>query len=103
MKNFKEKSEISIHLAKVFMVIKSASPKWVTNKEIAEKTDVALRTVGAHTQHLVAAGIINQAEVFPQHRYQYSNMGDKRNKGFSDRLDTAIEIFKDAGMLRIAE
>lgn len=99
MKQFKERSEVSIHLIKVFKFIKDKDGKWTTNKEISECVGFSKRTVSAHTLHLVNAGIINQAEVFPEHKFQYSEVSNKRNKAFSDRLEKAMQIFTESGQL----
>ena len=99
MKQFKERSEVSLHLLKVYKFIKDLNGKWTTNKEVAKHVGFSLRTVSAHTLHLVNAGIINQAEVFPEHRFQYSEVSNKRNKTFHDRIEKAIEIFVESGQL----
>lgn len=99
MRQFKERSEVSLHLVKVFKTIKDLNGKWIGNQQIAEQTGVAKRTVSAHTLHLVEAGVINQAEVFPAHQFQISEVGNKRNKTFFERLEKAMEIFSQSGML----
>lgn len=99
MKHFRERSEVSLHLVKVYKAVKDLDGKWITNKELAAKTGVALRTVSAHTLQLVHAGIVNQAEVFPAHRFQISEVKDKRNKTFFERLEKTLEIFAESGLL----
>lgn len=86
-------------MVKVFKTIKDLNGKWINNQQIAEKTGVAKRTVSAHTLHLADAGIINQAEVFPAHQFQISEVGNKRNKAFFERLEKAAEIFSQNGLL----
>lgn len=88
-----ETNEISLHLLKIFQHVKKSS-KWVTSKEVAEATGVAQRTSRAHLLKLVHLGILDQAEVFPAHRYQFSEMADKRNKAFMQRLEKAAEVFE---------
>jgi hypothetical protein len=73
-----EKNEISIHGIKVFKAIKDAG-KWVSNLEIASAIDgVSNRTIRAHTLRLVQMGRLDQAEVFPSHRYR---LAEKPTRG----------------------
>lgn len=89
-----ERSEISLHEVNIYRVFKEHSKAWLTHKDIAKlsqsKSD---RTVRAHTLKLVRLGILDQAELFPQHRYRLSQKADKRNKGYMQRLDEADVIF----------
>lgn len=94
MGKFTEKSEISLHLIKVWETLKNKDG-WLTNRQIAEAVKFSERTVRAHTLYLVNAGLIDQAEVFPQHRYRYSKMGDKRNVSFVKRMEEASKIFSE--------
>jgi len=91
MKNFTEKSEVSLHLVKVWNTLKNKDG-WITNKEIANEVKFSERTVRAHTLYLVNSGLIDQAEVFPAHRYRYSKMGIKRNPAFVKRIELAVEV-----------
>lgn len=87
-----EKAEISIHQWKIYdCLVKSQT--WMSNKDIAQKTGVSLRRVGFHTNNLVQLGILDQAEVYPGHRFKISNRADKRNTGYLRRLVQAGEIF----------
>ena len=88
-----ETNEISPHLYRVFSFVHEAA-RWVTSKDIAEGANVAQRTARAHALRLVNAGIFDQAEVFPSHRYRISGKADKRNKGFMQRLERAREFFE---------
>lgn len=88
-----ERNEISEHEVKVYLALR-ASAKWMTNREIGERlTGVGPRTVRLHTKRLADLGILDQAEVFPAHRYRIAEKRGKRNKGYADRLDRAAEIF----------
>ena len=88
-----ERNEISIHEVRIFLFLKKNLEKWITNKQISEGTKVSERTVRAHTLKLVKMGILNQAEVFPAHRFRYSDKADKRNRGYFERLTSACEVF----------
>ena len=66
---------------------------WMTNKEVAEKTGVSLRRTSFHTNNLVQLGILDQAEIYPGHRFKISMRADKRNTGYLKRLQQAGEIF----------
>ena len=65
----------------------------MTNKEIAEKAHVAVRTARAHTFKLVKLGLVDMAEVFPAHRFRWSQKSEKRNAAYSLRLQNATEVF----------
>jgi hypothetical protein len=85
-----EKGEISTHEVKVVDFVKGAK-RWVTGKEIVEGTGVKYRTVNNHCNRLIGMGIFDLAEVFPHHRYRYSEKADKRNKAYVLRLANARE------------
>jgi hypothetical protein len=40
---------------------------------------------------LVKLGVVEQAEVFPGHRYRISPFAAKRNRGYVDRLVSAAD------------
>ena len=87
-----ETNEISLHLVRVFESARTHSG-WLTAKEIADRAGVAGRTARAHSAKLVALGIFDVAEVFPGHRYRLSELAEKRNKAFVQRLEAARLIF----------
>jgi len=90
-----EKSEVSIHELKVYLVLRGDESKWLTNSEIAQQIEGAIsaRTVRAHTAKLVKAGLVDQAEVFPGHRFRWASKAGKRNGGYLQRLEKAREVF----------
>lgn len=89
-----EKNEISIHEVRIVCAIFGNASKWLTNKEITQKAgDVSERTVRAHTLKLVKLGILDQAEVFPAHRYRWSDKSEKRNASYFLRLKSAADVF----------
>jgi predicted transcriptional regulator len=90
-----ESSEVSVHQFRVFQSVKSAG-SWLTVKEIAEKANVARRTAAQHAFRFVNAGIFEQAEVFPAHRYKFSSLASKRDKAFMARMERAAVIFGSA-------
>jgi len=87
-----EKAEISLHQWKIYDCLVKRQA-WMTNKEIAEQTGVSLRRTSFHTNNLVQLGILDQAEVYPGHRFKASTKADKRNTGYLRRLQQAGEIF----------
>ena len=87
-----ESSEVSLHLLKVYNFI-CDQKQWITAKDIAEGAGIAHRTARAHVLRLVRLGIVDQAEVFPAHRYKLSKLATKRNKAFVQRLEQAREVF----------
>ena len=89
-----EKNEVSIHEVRVYVTLTSSKNKWLSNSEIAAMTSgVALRTVRAYTLKFVKAGLLDQAEVFPSHRFRWAEKAGKRNIGYLQRLDHAREVF----------
>jgi DNA-binding IclR family transcriptional regulator len=45
---------------------------WLTSQQVAEGAKVAARTARQHLLRLVQLGLLDQAEVFPAHRYRLS-------------------------------
>jgi len=86
-----ESAEISEHLVRVYEYVKEGK-QWVTTAGIADCAGVAPRTARAHALKLVQAGIFDQMELYPGHRYNLSPKADKRNKGFLQRLEQALRI-----------
>jgi len=63
--------DVSIHEVLVYLVLKAAGTRWMSNDEIAAATpSVAKRTVRTHTMRLAHLGILERAYVFPGHRYR---------------------------------
>jgi hypothetical protein len=88
-----ERNEISLHEVKVFKAVKDAV-KWITNREIETAiSEISARTVRAHTLRLVRSGLLDQAAVFPGHRYRIADKANKRNGSYLLRLSKAAEAF----------
>ena len=85
-----ERNEVSRHEVLVFKALLEADP-WITAAEIAQRADVAPRTARAHALKLVRLNIVDQAEVFPAHRYRIAANASKRNRGYFDRLYRAAD------------
>lgn len=88
-----EQSEVSINQVKLYQYLKTTGA-WMTNKDLATALGISLRNASLHTQTLVRLGILDQAEVFPGHRYRYSAKAKKRNLAYVQRLEEATEIFQ---------
>lgn len=88
-----EQSEVSFNQVKIYYHLKTTGA-WMTNREIATTLKISLRNASLHTQTLVKLGILDQAEVFPGHRYRYSAQDKKRNLAYVQRLEQATEIFQ---------
>ena len=89
-----ERNEISEHEMKIFSILRSSPERWMTSKEIGQLcSSVALRTVRLHMQRFVKLGIVDLAEVFPAHRYKFSDKSAQRNKAYALRLEKAAEAF----------
>lgn len=63
----------------------------MTAREIANEAGVAPRTARAHVLKFVQLGIVDQASVFPGHRYRVSEHASKWNRSYCDRLARAAE------------
>jgi predicted DNA-binding transcriptional regulator len=87
-----ERAEISRHEVRIFNLL-SESTRWLTNKEIATQLSMSERTVRMHTLRFVRLGMLDQAEVFPAHKYRWSAKSDKRNISYLQRLKQAAEVF----------
>jgi hypothetical protein len=87
-----ETSEISLHRLRVFLFLEKAGG-WQTNKDVTKGASVAARTARAHTKALVDLGILDQADVFPAHRYRVSEQAKTRNKAYMIRLREAAKVF----------
>jgi len=90
-----ESAEISVHQVRIFKFL-SANKNWYSAREIAEAAKVAKRTARAHLFKFVQAGIVDQAELFPEHRYRLSRLAEKRNKTLIQRLNQASDIYGQA-------
>ena len=88
-----ERSEISLHEVKLFRALKASPNRWFTNQELAVACEYSERTVRAHTLRFVKLEILDQAEVFPAHRYRYSQKANRRNVAYLQRLEQADEVF----------
>jgi hypothetical protein len=87
-----EHNEVSFHEVRVYLAYKSATG-WLTAREVAAKSGVAERTARAHSLKLVKLGVLDQAEVFPAHRYRIAGKAAKRNAGYLRRLENACAVF----------
>ncbi len=65
----------------------------MTSKQVAASAGVAERTARSHLLKLVHLGLVDQAELFPAHRYRLSLMAENRNKAYVQRIRAAVEIF----------
>jgi hypothetical protein len=87
-----ETNEISLHQVKIFEFVRKAD-RWVTMKDVVAATGSRRETVGNHLRRFVSLGLMDQAEVWPGHRFRVSVLAEKRNKAMLERLDRAKEIF----------
>lgn len=88
-----EKNEVSIHEAKLFLVLRGGGTGWITSRDAAKASGISERTARAHLLKLAKMGLVDQAEVFPAHRYRLAAKADKRNGGYVRRLESACEVF----------
>ncbi len=93
-----ERNEISLHEVNIYKTFLGAPKKWFTNQEVAALAGVAGRTARMHTKRLASIGVLDQAELFPGHRYRFSEKAAKRDAGYLNRLNRAIEIFASSAV-----
>jgi hypothetical protein len=92
---FMENNEISIHEIHVFRALSGRLGEWLSNRDLAAMMPptVKPRTVRAKTMKFVVLGLADQAEVFPAHRYRWSERARQRNIAYLQRLERAAEVF----------
>lgn len=78
---------ISIHEVSVVRAL--ADGAWRTSKEIAQLAEVADRTARHHCLRLSNLGVLDQAQVFPGHRYRLSGEAGQREGAYMKRLKAA--------------
>jgi len=88
-----ERNVVSAHEVRVFLALKSAGAKWMTARDVAGASNVAERTARAHLLKLVKLHIVDQADVFPGHRYRLAEKAGKRNAAYVLRLQAAVAVF----------
>ena len=88
-----ETSEVSLHEVKIWKALTERPKDWLTNKEIADRSKIKPRTVRAHTLKLVAFGLLEQAEVFPSHRFRIAATETARRHPHLKALEQAAKIF----------
>lgn len=78
-----ETQTVSLHAAKVFAAL---SAQWATSVEIAQRSEVSLRTARNHLLCMVKEGIADRADLFPSYQYRLSEKGVNRNIAYHQRL-----------------
>lgn len=88
-------NKISLHEVLVFAAFSGTKGKWLTNDEVAKRVapNVRPRTVRLHTKGLADAGILEQAPVFPAHRYRLTEHVPQRGTSYLTRIHAAAEVF----------
>lgn len=95
-----EHNEISTHELAIVKVLRDGG-KWLSNEQILRLHQdgggfpMSDRTVRAKTLKLVGLGLIDQAEVFPSHKYRWSAKAKQRNAAYLLRLERAAEVMAD--------
>lgn len=88
-----ETNEISVQQCRAFRFLQETKSRWITSVELATGAKIAERSARQYAKRFVDLGIIDQAEVFPGHRYRLSPMASKRNTGYLKRQEAACEVF----------
>lgn len=87
-----EKSEISEHEVRFLVAVKSGAG-WKTANQLAVEAKISERTSRAYALKFVRLGLCDLAEVFPRHRYRFSDKAKRRNTAYLLRLEEAQEVF----------
>ena len=87
-----EKNEISVHEVRFFLAVIDQEG-WFTSAEIAQSSKIAKRTGRAFCNKWVKLGLLDQADVFPSHRYRFSTHAKKRNAAYLLRVENAANVF----------
>ena len=93
MNSTAERTEVSLHEAKIYLVLRQRPDEWLTGEELSEKSGVNPRTCRMHTVRLVKLGVIEQVRLHPAHRYRFPAKSAKRNEAYIKRVELAAEIF----------
>jgi len=89
-----EQNEISQHEVKVYRALFNQRGEWLSSRDIERLVSgVAPRTIRHHVKKLVDNGLADVAELFPGHRYRWSEKAERRNKSYLLRLQKAQEVF----------
>lgn len=92
--------EVSIHEILVVRALR-ASGTWMTHHEIRAAITtmpVAERTVRRHVQRLLGLGLVEQASVFPAHRFRWCATSEKRNQAYLQGLERATVLCQHRGL-----
>jgi hypothetical protein len=90
-----EPTQISMHQIRVFRFVRDYG-RWVSSTDIAEGAEVSPRAARHLARTLVGLGIFDQIEVYPGHRYRFSDQADTLNEAYMIRLRNAEEAFEMA-------
>ena len=88
------RSEVSIHEVRIYGLFKNNPGKWFTNKTISAALGMAARTVRQHTLRFVKFKIIEQADVFPAHRFRFCDKVAGSAAVHIERLNNAAAAFE---------
>lgn len=90
-----ETNEISYHEVLIWRAIQAKGERWFTNADISKMTPtISSRTVRIKTKKFAELGLLQQADVFPAHRFKLKPKAD-RSVPYIRRLEDATDAFKD--------
>lgn len=92
------RTEISVHRAKVFLALKSTAGRWVTNPEVYSLLpDVSPCVIREETLNLFKRGILERIKGHPFYYYRWSTRREGRDHDFEIKMAAACEAFGLAG------
>jgi hypothetical protein len=82
-----------MHQIRVFRFVRDCG-KWVSSTDIAKGAEVSPRAARHLARTLTELGIFDQIEVYPGHRYRFSDQAETLNGAYMIRLRNAEEAFE---------
>ena len=86
-----KRNEISMHETAFYLAARDG--EWHTANELAKRAQIAPRTARAFALKFVRLGLFTVANVWPAHKYCWSETAGKRNQNYLHQLDRSCEAF----------
>ena len=87
-------AEVSWHLTRIWSLLRSTQ-EWLSNREIARRTDLNERTVRNHTFDLRQLTLVEVSEYFPNHLHRLAPDAATRNPAVFDRMEMICKIIAE--------
>ena len=84
--------EVSLHMAKVWQLLRSTEDEWYSNHELAARTGVSPRTVRSYTLYWGDCGLLERQEVFPRHLYRLAPTAERQQARIWQHLEICTAL-----------